>query len=107
MRYAMEIFACCFESPFHDKYYPAIETLQEFLGQANDSRVALERLEAIRSQIRATQAARWTRYQPGIEAVLRYHQRALPQKRKLFLAWWLDWQRSGAEEAFAKLLRAR
>jgi CHAD domain-containing protein len=106
LRYAMEVFACCFESSFQDTYYPAFEKLQEILGQANDSRVAAERLEAIRAQIKAHPPA-WRRYRAGVEIVLQYHQRVLPQKRKQYLGWWTDWQRSGAEQAFAKLLNGQ
>ena len=105
LRYAMEIFACSFESSFQDNYYPAIEEMQEILGQANDSHVASERLEAIRSRTETDHPGQWERYQPGIEALLRYHQRNLPQKRKLFMTWWRDWQQSGAEEAFSRLLK--
>ncbi|HWY86919.1 MAG TPA: CHAD domain-containing protein [Gemmataceae bacterium] len=106
LRYAMEVFAGCFGISFQEKYYPAVEEMQEILGQANDSHVAEQRLAAIRSRIKLTQPSTWGRYQPGIDALLRYHRRALPQKRKLFLTWWRDWQQSGAEEAFASLLKS-
>jgi CHAD domain-containing protein len=105
LRYAMEVFAGCFESSFQDKYYPAVEEMQDVLGQANDSHVAGIRLQGIRARIQATQPAQWDRYRPAIEALLRYHQRTLPQKRRLFLTWWRDWHQSGAEEAFAQLLK--
>ncbi len=103
LRYAMEVFCSCFEKSFAQKYYPAVEDMQEILGHANDSRVAIERLEASRARLQASQRSLWPRYQPGLEAVLRYHQRNLPQKRRQFVEWWHDWQQSGAEQAFASL----
>jgi len=105
LRYAMEIFTSCFEKSFQDKYYPAVEEMQEILGHANDSHVAIGRLEAIRARIQATQPGKWKTYQHGIEALLRHHQRTLPLKRKQFLTWWRNWQHSGAEEALAGLLK--
>jgi CHAD domain-containing protein len=105
LRYAMEVFACCFEDSFQAEYYPAVEEMQDILGQANDSHVALDRLEGIRTRMQKTQPGKWERYQPGIEALLRHHKRNLPQKRQQFLTWWRDWQQSGAEETFAHLLK--
>src|SRR5262249_17813410 len=40
LRYAMEVFAPCFAAPFRDTLYPAVEAMQEILGNANDSHVA-------------------------------------------------------------------
>ena len=41
-RYALEIFADCFPPAFKDSLYPAIEHLQEILGDVQDSSVGLE-----------------------------------------------------------------
>ncbi len=105
LRYAMEVFACCFDRSFQDKYYPAVAEMQEILGKANDSHVAAQRLESIRARLKATQPGEWKRYQSALESLLRHHQRLLPLKRKLFLTWWRDWQQSGAESSFGQLLK--
>ena len=105
LRYAMEVFACCFEKAFRDELYPAVEKMQEILGQANDSHVALEHLEVMRARLRVTSPALWKRYQRGIEAMITYHGRLLPQKRKQFEAWLRNWRKSGAMEAFTRLLK--
>jgi CHAD domain-containing protein len=105
LRYAMEIFADCFAAPFREQFYPAVEQMQEILGNANDSHVASQRLEALRARLQAVLPAEWKRYRPGIEKLLRHHQERLPRERAHFEAWWRRWQKSGAESAFAGLLK--
>jgi CHAD domain-containing protein len=104
LRYAMEIFECCYGEAFKEEYYPAITDMQDILGDANDSYVAAERLAAILEQVKIVRPKGWQRYQPGINGLLRYHQKRLPQKRREFEQWWGRWQESGAEAAFAGLI---
>jgi CHAD domain-containing protein len=94
LRYGMEVFAGCFEPSFRERDYPMIEEMQEILGRANDSHVAGQRLTMVRDLLRATQPAGWKRFRAGIDGLLRYHQRRLPEQRKLFLKWWAHWQES-------------
>lgn len=101
LRYAMEVFADCFGPSFREQIYPAVEAMQEILGNANDSHVATGRLEALRTTFQQMRPAEWKRFQPGIEAFLRYHQERLVQERQHFRQWWDDWQQLGAEAAFA------
>src|SRR5262245_47841858 len=54
LRYAMEVFADCFAPKFRDELYPAIEEMQEILGDANDSHVAQQRLVDLRDRLRAS-----------------------------------------------------
>lgn len=104
LRYAMEVFAGCFAPPFRETIYPAVEQMQEILGLANDSHVAGQTLTAIRDRLQRTQPAAWPRYQPGIEGLLRYHARRLPEQRRLFVKWWRNWQSSGTEQQLEKML---
>jgi CHAD domain-containing protein len=106
LRYAMEVFADCFGPPFREQLYPTVEEMQEILGRANDSHVASERLKALRTWLRAFLPGEWSNFKLGFEALLRYHQRRLPQERQHFLAWWRQWRRSGGPAAFATLLKA-
>jgi CHAD domain-containing protein len=92
LRYGMEIFAGCFDADFKERDYRMIEDMQEILGRANDSHVAEQRLTMLRDVLRATRPAEWKRFRVGIEGLLRYHQRRLPEQRKLFLKWWKQWQ---------------
>ncbi len=106
LRYAMEVFAHCFDSAFRETMYAQVEEMQEILGQANDSHVASGRLVALRTWLRAVRPQEWRRYKPGLEGLLRYHQERLPQERQRFLAWWSQWQQSGGEGALLALLRS-
>jgi CHAD domain-containing protein len=105
LRYAMEVFAECFPEVFRAKLYPAVEEMQDILGLANDSHVAIGRLGALRDRLRGQMAGRWKRLQPGIETLLRSHQRRLPQERRRFLKWWRHWQEAGLAGTYSSLLR--
>ena len=105
LRYAMEIFQSCFAGDFRRRYYPAVVEMQEILGLANDSYVASQRLQDLRSRLIRTQPRQWPHYQDGLEVLLRFHQNRLPQQRKKFENWWRAWLKSGAEQAFGELVR--
>jgi CHAD domain-containing protein len=104
LRYAMEVFESCFAKPFRDKYYVAVERLQEILGDANDSHVAAQRLEDLAEKVKVRAPELWRRYRTGLTRVLQYHRRRLPQQVRLFQQWWRQWKRSGAEQALEELL---
>jgi CHAD domain-containing protein len=105
LRYAMEVFAPCFAPAFKEELYPAVEEMQEILGNANDSHVATGRLEALREKLRLARPDGGKRFRAGLDALLRYHRLRLPRERKRFLAWWKRWEKSGAEEALGGLLK--
>jgi CHAD domain-containing protein len=96
LRYAMEVFADCFAPAFREELYPQVEEMQETLGRANDSHVAAGRLVELREKLEADSAT-WERVKAGVEALLRFHQRRLPQERKRFVAWWQVWQTRDVE----------
>jgi CHAD domain-containing protein len=104
LRYAMEVFADCFDSTFRTTLYPRVEQLQEILGRANDSHVAAERLSNLRERLQLSCATAWPRFQPGFEQLLRWHQRRLPQERRRFLKWWSQWHPAGSEAIMTSLL---
>ena len=105
LRYAMEVFADCFAPAFRELLYPAVEEMQELLGNANDSYVAYGRLEALSARVRALAPAEWKRYRPGLEGLLHYHQARFPHERQRFQDWWARWCQSGGEAAFFALLK--
>jgi CHAD domain-containing protein len=105
LRYAMEVFADCFEPAFKDELYPAVEHMQEILGNANDSHVAGERLAELRDWARSLPPDQAKRVLPGIESLLRYHQERLPKERERFEKWWARWRETGGEAAFEALLK--
>jgi CHAD domain-containing protein len=92
LRYAMEVFADCFPPEFRERLYPAVEEMQEILGAANDSHVAAGRLGALTDALRRNKPAGYERLLPGIAGLAKFHQRRLPRQRRLFEAWWRDWE---------------
>ncbi len=96
LRYALEVFADCFAPPVRERLYPMVEEMQDLLGRANDSHVAAGRLVELRSRVRGWEDTR-DRLMPGLEGLLRFHQRRLPQERRRFLKWWDHWSAAGAE----------
>jgi CHAD domain-containing protein len=105
LRYAMEVFADCFASAFREQLYPAVEEMQEVLGNANDSSVACGRLEALSARLQALVPAEWQRYRPGLEGLLHYHQTRFFHERQRFQDWWTRWCQSGGAAAFFTLLK--
>jgi CHAD domain-containing protein len=97
LRYAMEVFGCCFGAGFRERIYPAVEQMQDILGDANDSHVAAQHLQTLRTHLQMTQPKQWQRWQHGVDGLLGYHERRLPRQRRLFLEWWRDWQGSRDE----------
>jgi CHAD domain-containing protein len=105
LRYAMEVFADCFEPEFREQLYPAVEQMQEILGNANDSHVAGQRLQSLRKQLSTTRPLDWKRFKPGLDALIRHHRQRLPKERQRFLQWWERWQTTGTEASLANLLK--
>jgi CHAD domain-containing protein len=92
LRYAMEVFGCCYGAAFREEMYPAVEAMQEILGAANDSHVAAGRIKALRQRLRAADSAAWARVRAEVDAWLRHHERRLPVERRKFMTWWKRWQ---------------
>lgn len=105
LRYAMEVFVDCFAPAFKDELYPAVEQMQELLGDANDSHVASQRLKLVRERLHALRPADWRRYRAGLTELYRIHEQRLLQRRQEFTAWWQHWQEAGGEEQFRALLK--
>jgi CHAD domain-containing protein len=104
LRYAMEVFADCFPGDFRDLLYPQVEAMQETLGTVNDSHVAAGRLAALRDRMKRVCRAEWQRLQPGVNALLQYHRRRLPQGRRHFLKLWRQWLRPETVSLWEALL---
>ncbi len=106
LRYAMEVFADCFGPNLRTQFYPMVEEMQEILGRANDSHIAVSRLTGLRAQLRGC-PGHWDRLRPGLEGLLRFHQRRLPQERRRFLKWWDRWSAVGAVHMLAEPASSR
>jgi CHAD domain-containing protein len=97
LRYALEVFADCFAAPLRATVYPAVEEMQEILGTANDSHVAVGRLDGVLAQIGRLPDPAARRLRPGVAALHKTHQERLPQQVDLFRTWWSRWQSEGGE----------
>jgi CHAD domain-containing protein len=100
----MEVFADCFAPEFRAELYPAVEAMQEILGNANDSFVACRRLDALAARLQALAPGEWKRLRPSLEGLRQYHQSRLSQEQERFWDGWSRWCQSGGEAAFSALL---
>lgn len=103
VRYAMELFVGCFTPPFRDQLYPAIEELQEILGNLQDANVGTERLENLRTRVQAMMPAEWPRLRPGIGGLFAALKRKIPASRKQFKAWQANWAKRKEEHPIEAL----
>lgn len=93
VRYATELFADCFAPPLREALYPAVESLQETLGELQDAAVGAERLTALRERIEKAEADEWPRLRRGITGLIRSARAKLPSCRSRFRAWRDDWEK--------------
>jgi CHAD domain-containing protein len=91
VRYALEIFADCFPPAFKDAIYPAVEQLQELLGDIQDGAVGLNRLANLREQIKRSVPDEWPRLRKGFDAQMRMLRAKIPAGRKAFQKWRKQW----------------
>ena len=92
LRYAMEVFADCFSPAFRDEMYPAVEEMQEFLGDANDSHITSQRLTELREELKRAWPKDFKVCRVGLDRLLQAHRRRLPEARKKFAAWLVRWR---------------
>ncbi len=90
-RYALEIFADCFPPEFKETVYPAVERVQELLGEIQDATVGRNRLASLRARVKLAAPGEWPRLQKGIEGLLQSTRAKIPAGRKMFQAWRKDW----------------
>jgi CHAD domain-containing protein len=106
LRYAMEVFTCCFPAAFREVHYPAVEEMQEILGRANDSHVSVGRLTDLASRMQMLIPDEWHRYQSDLGRLLHFHEQRLPEERARFEEWWRHWQDDlGGKTALLELLQ--
>lgn len=93
LRYALEIFICCFPEWYREQLYPAIEQLQELLGTLQDTVVGIERMRELSVYLRRHQSQQWSRLRPGLDGYVKSLRAQLPTLRKNFRKWrslWLE-----------------
>src|SRR5207253_11329729 len=80
-----------FATEFREALYPRVEEMQDILGLANDSHVAVDRLESLKERLRPMWGEDWKPLEPALTSLLRFHRRRLPKQRALFVQWWQQW----------------
>ena len=100
LRYAMEIFVACFPPAFRERLYPAVEQMQEILGNANDSHVALGHLQDVRALMEYLPAGAAKRWRTGVEAWQQFHEQRLQTQRRQFARWQAKWRKLDGIAAF-------
>ena len=91
VRYALEIFVGCFPAAVKESVYPAVEQVQELLGEVQDAAVGLERLAALRDRVKQTVPGEWPRLRKGFEGVMHSLRTKIPSGRKTFQKWRREW----------------
>lgn len=107
LRYAMEVFVCCFDDSFRDVHYQKISEMQDLLGEANDSFVAGGRLRKLQTKLMDLDPAMWHRYRSGIEGLLRHHEHRLTQKEEEFRQWLSQWRSEGQLEDLLRMVEEK
>jgi CHAD domain-containing protein len=91
LRYAIEIYAACFPPAMKEQIYPAVENLQEQLGEVQDAVVGLQRLEGLRNMAKQVIGVEWPRLHPGITKLLQGMRSKVRAGRKRFQVWSKNW----------------
>jgi len=91
VRYSLEIFVDCFPDFFKESLYPAVEQVQEMLGEIQDAAVGLVRLRGLRDHIKKTIPAEWPRIRKGFEGLMQSMRAKIPAGRKAFQKWRKGW----------------
>lgn len=82
LRYAIELLAPAFGESLRTQAYPALQNMQDRLGEINDRAAAATRLKRWLEQAGGSQQAAY------LQEMLRQEQLRLEERRNEFLAWW-------------------
>src|SRR5262245_44384184 len=93
LRYPMEIFVDCFPPQFRVQLYPAVDAMQEILGDAYAGHLASTRLAEVIDPLAYVPSRSRKRLRIGIEVYRQYHEQRLQKQRVIFDAWLERWRR--------------
>jgi CHAD domain-containing protein len=93
LRYAMEIFAPCYQPEMREHYYPLVEQMQEHLGNVNDTHEIIARLASWAGLLQdngvpATDRAGNQEIRDELLALVEVYRAQLDEQRRQFLAFW-------------------
>ncbi len=110
LRYAMELFAPCYEPELRRDYYPIVEQMQEHLGQINDSREIIHRLEDMvermsGNDLKSDDELTKQDLRQGLLDLVQLFQQERDRQRVTFLQWWGDQHVSSSWDQLNALTR--
>lgn len=104
VRYAIEIFAPCFAAPLRDALYPAVEALQEHLGELQDASVGITRLGTLQERVRQVIPGEWPRLEAGLGELLNEFRQQISDGEARFQVWRAEWAKLTAACPLDELL---
>ncbi len=102
LRYAIELFAECFEASLRETIYPAVEDVQEILGEMQDATVAAARFHTLHATAQRVSGPDWPRLEPGFRALEVEQEEKWPRGWERFRSWvkrWTELMQSHAPES--------
>ena len=103
LRYAMELFADCYAAPFRDTLYPAVEALQEHLGDVQDAEVATTRLASVLADLHRFHPASAKLVRPAVAKLKSEVAARGTAGKKGYRAWVKLWKRLLIKHPLAEL----
>ncbi len=91
LRYAIELFADCFPPLVKESIYPAVESVQELLGEVQDATVSMSSLVDIRARGAAVMPQQLARVKKGIDSYSAALRKKVPLGAKAFAKWRKEW----------------
>jgi CHAD domain-containing protein len=96
LRYAMEIFAPCFDDRFRKELYPDFKVLQDYLGEINDAHEMALRFDRYAAELAQTpDEDSGAGLAAGLRRLAGSAREERDRLRRDFLAWWEEFQTSG------------
>ena len=93
LRYAMELFADCYAPPFALVLYPAVEALQEHLGDIQDGEVGTARLSAIVADLQRLRPDAAKLVRPAVTKLKAEVAARAAAAKKSYRAWVKPWKK--------------
>jgi len=107
LRYAMEIFADCFDAAFREDLYPLIEEMQEILGEINDHHNASVFYTTLAEEMPRVCPAPWKQIGRQVTSMVKSHQESMARGRKQFAQWKRRWKSPQTRDLVSSLIGAK
>lgn len=92
LRYALEVFRCCFDNEVHSDLYQRFESLQERLGAINDSDEILNRLRALAGSVKKSEGEVSDSIQRQLDELCKVVEAQLDADVRTFTQWFSEFR---------------